>query len=74
MELLKRLGVPWRWDTRDIVKILVRTRIAQPFARRHLHPRAAAHKAELCPFYPYSDFVINGQCMVLIDEGKSTHK
>jgi hypothetical protein len=74
MELLKRLGVPWRWDTRDIVKILVRTRIAQPLARWHLHPRAAAHKTELCSFYPYSDYVINGQRMVFIDEGKSTHK
>jgi hypothetical protein len=44
MELLKRLRVPWRRDARDVVKILVGTRIAQTLTRWHLHPRAAAHK------------------------------
>jgi len=28
MELLESLSVPWRGDARDIVKILVRARIA----------------------------------------------
>jgi hypothetical protein len=54
MELLERFCVPWRRDARDIVKVLVRTRITQTFASRHLHPRAAAHKTELCALNPYS--------------------
>jgi hypothetical protein len=53
MELLERFCVPWRRDTRDIVKVLVRTRITQSFACWHLHPRTAAHKTELCALNPY---------------------
>jgi len=53
MELLERLSVPGRWYPRDIVEVLVRARIAQPLPRRHIHPRAAAHKTQLCPLDPY---------------------
>jgi len=28
MELLERFSVPWRWDAGDVVKVLVRARIA----------------------------------------------
>ena len=52
MELLERFSVPWCWDAGDVVKVLVRARIAQSLARRHLHPRATAHKTQLRPFDP----------------------
>jgi hypothetical protein len=28
MELLERFSVPWRWDASNVVKVLVRARIA----------------------------------------------